>query len=128
MKNKRSPDIDTINKSIRNDILKFKPKHQLGQNFIFDEIILSQIADACGIQLSQSVLEIGSGPGTLTHELLQNGACVLGVEIDQGLISIAKKNLHEYADVTFLCEDILQVDIPSLCNDDVLTLNQKKLY
>ena len=56
MQNKNQLDIDAVNKNIRNDILKFKPKHELGQNFIFDEMILSNIAEACCTGDNQSIL------------------------------------------------------------------------
>tara|TARA_Y100001970_G_scaffold137980_1_gene169733 strand:- start:18434 stop:19333 length:900 start_codon:yes stop_codon:yes gene_type:complete len=114
MKNKNQLDIDVINKNIRNDILNFKPKHELGQNFIFDEMILSNIAEVCCPVENQSILEIGSGPGTLTHELVQKGGSVLAIEIDDRLINIAKKNLEHDKKATFLCQDIMQTDITEL--------------
>ncbi len=121
MKKRAQLDIDIVNKNIRDDILKFKPKHELGQNFIFDEMILSQIADVCYSIDGQSILEIGSGPGTLTHELVQKGSNVLAVEIDDSLISIAKKNLQHDQKVTFLCKDIMQTDIAELFDDKLIS-------
>ena len=121
MQNKNQLDIDIINKNIRNDILKFKPKHELGQNFIFDEIILSKIADACCPIDNQSILEIGSGPGTLTHELVQKGGNVLALEIDESLIHIAKKNLDDNEKATFLCMDIMQTNISSLFDKKLIS-------
>ena len=121
MKKRAQLDIDIVNKNIRDDILKFKPKHELGQNFIFDEMILSQIADVCYSIDDQSILEIGSGPGTLTHELVQKGSNVLAVEIDDSLISIAKKNLQHDQKVTFLCKDIMQIDIAELFDDKLIS-------
>jgi len=114
MQNKNQLDIDAVNKNIRNDILKFKPKHELGQNFIFDEMILSNIAEACCTGDNQSILEIGSGPGTLTHELVQRSGNVLALEIDESLIHIAKKNLGHNHKATFLCMDIMQTNISEL--------------
>ena len=121
MKNINELDVDAINKNIRDDILKFKPKHELGQNFIFDEMILSQIADECCPVDGQSILEIGSGPGTLTHELVQKGGNVLALEIDDSLIHIAKKNLEHDQNTTFLCKDIMQTDIAELFDKKLIT-------
>ncbi|MBI51942.1 MAG: ribosomal RNA small subunit methyltransferase A [Chloroflexi bacterium] len=121
MQNKNQLDIDAINKNIRNDILKFKPKHELGQNFIFDEMILSKIAEACCPVDNQSILEIGSGPGTLTHELVQKGGNVLALEIDESLIHIAKKNLDHNKKATFLCADIMQANISELFDKQLIT-------
>ena len=121
MQNKNQLDIDGINKNIRNDILKFKPKHELGQNFIFDEMILSKIAEACCPVDNQSILEIGSGPGTLTHELVQKGGNVLALEIDESLIHIAKKNLDHNKKATFLCADIMQANISELFDKQLIT-------
>ena len=121
MQNKNQLDIDAVNKNIRNDILKFKPKQELGQNFIFDEMILSKIAEVCCTGDNQSILEIGSGPGTLTHELVQKGGNVLALEIDESLIHIAKKNLGHNQKATFLSMDIMQTNISELFDKKLIS-------
>jgi 16S rRNA (adenine1518-N6/adenine1519-N6)-dimethyltransferase len=55
----------------------------LGQNFLFDEQLLSRIAAIPGRLEGQQVLEIGPGPGGLTRALLRAGAIVTAVEMDR---------------------------------------------
>ena len=54
----------------------------LGQNFLFDEQLLSRIAAIPGDLKGQSVYEVGPGPGGLTRALLRAGAIVTAVERD----------------------------------------------
>ncbi|WP_157083133.1 16S rRNA (adenine(1518)-N(6)/adenine(1519)-N(6))-dimethyltransferase RsmA [Novosphingobium lentum] len=55
----------------------------LGQNFLFDEQLLSRIATIPGKLAGQQVLEIGPGPGGLTRALLRAGANVTAIEMDK---------------------------------------------
>ena len=55
----------------------------LGQNFLFDEQLLTRIAAVPGRLADQQVLEVGPGPGGLTRALLRAGAKVTAVEMDR---------------------------------------------
>lgn len=55
----------------------------LGQNFLFDEQLLSRIAKIPGKLEGRAVLEIGPGPGGLTRALLRAGARVTAIEMDK---------------------------------------------
>ena len=55
----------------------------LGQNFLFDEQLLTRIAGIPGKLDGQQVLEVGPGPGGLTRALLRAGANVTAIEMDR---------------------------------------------
>ena len=55
----------------------------LGQNFLFDEQLLTRIAAIPGDLQGKAVLEIGPGPGGLTRALLRAGARVTAIEMDR---------------------------------------------
>ena len=46
----------------------------LGQHFLFDPDILRRVALAAGPVTDRDVIEVGPGPGGLTHAILENGA------------------------------------------------------
>ena len=60
-----------------------KASQSLGQNFILDRQLLARIAAVPGPLESQTVYEVGPGPGGLTHALLDAGASVVAVERDR---------------------------------------------
>ncbi len=57
----------------------------LGQHWLFDESALAAMCDAGRVAEGDTVLEIGPGLGTLTHQLLDRGANVIAVELDKSL-------------------------------------------
>jgi len=58
-------------------------RRKLGQNFLLDPTIARRIADAAGPFGSETVIEIGPGPGGLTRALLDAGAArIVAVERD----------------------------------------------
>ena len=61
-------------------------RRRLGQHFLHEKRYLSQIIDLAEIAPGEDVLEIGVGEGALTRFLLDSGARVHGVEIDDALI------------------------------------------
>lgn len=63
------------------------PKYGLGQNFIYDENLLNELASACEAETNARILEIGSGFGTLTEALLRQipDGRLLSYEIDRSL-------------------------------------------
>ncbi|MDD4320444.1 MAG: 16S rRNA (adenine(1518)-N(6)/adenine(1519)-N(6))-dimethyltransferase RsmA [Acidaminococcaceae bacterium] len=90
---------------------KLRTKKKLGQNFLVDEEIVNNIAEAAELTPEDTVLEVGPGIGTLTQALAETGAKVVAVEIDRGLLPILDKTLHGYENVEIINQDILQLDI-----------------
>ena len=83
------------------------PKKSLGQNFLSNKKILSQIVDSGNISKGDVVLEIGPGTGNLTEKILEKEpGLLLAVEKDEKLYDIIKKKFGKKVHV--INNDILQ--------------------
>jgi len=69
------------------------PKRFLGQNFLVDGNIVRKSLELAGIAPGDRVVEIGPGLGTLTSALLEAGAEVWTVEMDQNLAAHVRNTL-----------------------------------
>lgn len=65
--------------------LDLKPTKQRGQNFVIDPNTVRRIVSLSGIGADDVVLEVGPGLGSLTLGLLETGAAVIAIEIDEKL-------------------------------------------
>ena len=83
------------------------PRKSLGQHFLHDPKILASLAESSGVQPGSRVLEIGTGPATLTRELACRSASVLTVEIDDKMSAFAAAELAEFDNVEILKLDAL---------------------
>lgn len=88
-----------------------------GQNFLVSDSIPGRIAEGCGAEPEDGILEIGPGIGTLTRELCRRYGKVVAVEIDASLIPVLKKTTEEFDNLTVLCQDILKVDLSALLRE-----------
>ncbi len=91
----------------------------LGQNFLCDERILNMIADDALIDKSQTVLEIGTGAGTLTRVLSKRAKKVVTVEVDKSLLPVHGKTLDGFDNVKVINGDFLALDINKLVLDEL---------
>jgi 16S rRNA (adenine1518-N6/adenine1519-N6)-dimethyltransferase len=63
-------------------------RKSLGQHFLLDLNLTAKIARAAGIQAGETVIEIGPGPGGLTHALLESAAAkVIVIEKDARFVA-----------------------------------------
>lgn len=106
-----------FNSQLKNSGFTFKKRY--GQNFLFDESLLSRIVEGAGVTSSDTVIEIGCGAGTLTKQLAKRAKFVYGYEIDSALRSMLSHTLSgvENAEIIFadfmrLRLDILERDLP----------------
>lgn len=65
-----------------------RPTKQRGQNFVVDANTVRRIVTLSGITAEDRVLEIGPGLGSLTLGLLETGAQVSAIEIEESLASL----------------------------------------
>ncbi len=88
------------------------PRYALGQNFIYDEELLDDLAASCKLEGDARVIEIGSGFGTLTEAMLRylpEGA-LLTYEIDRQLEQRLGDLEALYPQLEILMEDASKAD------------------
>jgi 16S rRNA (adenine1518-N6/adenine1519-N6)-dimethyltransferase len=89
-------------------------KKSLGQCFLTETGYARQAVDALSIVPTDTVLEIGPGRGMLTAELLETGAHIIAVEIDQRLLDPLKNKFGSRPNFTLLHSDFLDTDLNAL--------------
>lgn len=72
-----------------------QPTKQRGQNFVHDANTVRRIVTAAGVRPDDVVLEIGPGLGSLTLGLLETGAEVVVVEIEDKLAELLPRTVAE---------------------------------
>jgi 16S rRNA (adenine1518-N6/adenine1519-N6)-dimethyltransferase len=68
-----------------------RAKRRLGQHFLTDPRLLARIADALEAEPTDTVLEIGPGPGGLTGPLLERAGRVIAIEKDRELVPALRR-------------------------------------
>ncbi|MFX0047659.1 MAG: rRNA adenine N-6-methyltransferase family protein [Candidatus Hermodarchaeota archaeon] len=92
--------------------LEFNPNNKLGQNFLFDRNIVSKVISRSNISEEDVILEIGSGLGALTEELVKYSNKIYSYEIDFKLFQYLSKKFSNIKNLMIYNEDILKADIP----------------
>lgn len=88
----------------------FKFTKSLGQNFLIDDSVLTDIVAGAKVSEEDLVIEIGPGVGTLTRELLKKAKRVVAIELDSELIPILTEELGENEKFSLIHNDALKVD------------------
>ena len=88
-------------------IYDLRPDKRLGQNFLIDPSALKKVVEAAELEPGETVLEIGSGLGSLTRLLALEAARVITVELDSRLIAPLKDVLSSFSNVEIIQGDIL---------------------
>jgi|TARA_B100000959_G_scaffold45626_1_gene46311 16S rRNA (adenine1518-N6/adenine1519-N6)-dimethyltransferase len=73
------------------------PKRSLGQNFVVEPNTVRRIVELAEINSGDRVVEIGPGVGSLTLALLEEGARVTAVEIDDVLVGVLAEVTEGYS-------------------------------
>ncbi len=108
-------DIRTIKDTMAMFGLTFRK--EFGQNFLTDREVVAEIAESCGGPNTKTVLEIGAGCGSLTHELALLYENVVALEIDRGLIPLLRYTLDGHKNIKIINADVMKTDIPELLGD-----------
>src|SRR5579884_1518571 len=93
--------------------LGISTKKVLSQNFLIDGNILRKIVSLAEVAPNDVVLEIGSGPGSLTEMLLDANATVIAVERDEILANALRRLEPSSSSLKIHCQDIMEFDVDS---------------
>ena len=93
-------DIKTVENIMR--AYGLRAQKGLGQNFLTDFSVVSDIADCCADDPNETILEIGPGMGVLTRELAARYKKVIALEIDEKLIPVLNYTLGDFKNVTVI--------------------------
>ncbi|PRR80843.1 Ribosomal RNA small subunit methyltransferase A [Clostridium liquoris] len=96
----------------------FKFTKSLGQNFLIDSQVLTDIVEGAEINNNDFIIEIGPGVGTLTKELLKAAKKVMAIELDSDLVPILKEELKDYENFQLINKDALKVDFNEIIGEE----------
>lgn len=94
------------------DILRasgFRFNKALGQNFIFDGNLLDAIVADAGVTAEDTVVEIGTGAGTLTARLAARAKKVFSFEVDERLRPVLDISLKGAENVEVVFRDVTKM-------------------
>ena len=73
----------------------FRFSKSMGQNFLIEDWVPRDIADASGADQGVGVVEVGPGIGPLTRELSRRADKVVSIELDRSLLPILAETLAD---------------------------------
>jgi 16S rRNA (adenine1518-N6/adenine1519-N6)-dimethyltransferase len=97
-------------------------RKSLGQHFLISDRAAGIIAEALGDVTGRTVVEIGPGRGILTAALLRRGAAVIGLELDERLVSYLRDRFGATTRLEVLHQDALAADFSALARQRSLEL------
>jgi len=84
-----------------------QPRRFRGQNFLTDRQAVDAIVRDAGVGERDRVIEVGTGPGLLTHALSETGAEVVSFEVDTAMHAFARGLCDWPERVRFVAGDVL---------------------
>ncbi len=103
---------------------KFNFKKKFGQNFIKDKNIVKKIVDLSLIPEDTLVIEVGTGRGILTRELVGSAKNVISYEIDTTLAEYLNKEFSNFDNLEIIFDDFMKRDIVN----DIKKYDYKNIY
>ncbi len=85
-----------------------EPNKRLGQHFLIDLNLLQFLLTNAAITENDIVLEVGTGTGSLTSELVKRAGKVIAVECDDVLAEITKQQLEDANNFEIVVADVLE--------------------
>lgn len=84
----------------------------LSQNFLYNRTLVKSLVRGSSVGSNDICLEIGSGKGLITTELLQHAHKVIAVELDQKLVLHLRRFLGRYPNFELHQADFLNFPLP----------------
>lgn len=97
----------------------FSFKKSLGQNFLIDPNVLTNIVSHGNLTKNVGVIEIGPGIGALTEHLARAAGKVVAYEIDGRLLPVLEDTLSPYSNVTIIHQDVLEADLQGMIQEEL---------
>lgn len=95
----------------------FRTKKRLGQNFLINPDVISDIIEFADIKEDDVVLEIGPGVGFVTEQLVRHAKKVIAVELDEE--AIKELNKLECDNLEIIHNDILKTNLADLTGEKI---------
>jgi 16S rRNA (adenine1518-N6/adenine1519-N6)-dimethyltransferase len=93
-----------------------KLKKKYGQNFLAEDTIAKKIVKEANIKKEDFIIEIGTGAGTLSEEIIQKANNFISFEIDTSLKELLEERFCDKNKIDIVFEDFLSVDISKYDN------------
>lgn len=86
----------------------------LSQNFLYSRKLVSKLVRSSSLGKNDIVLEIGSGKGIITEQLVKQAEQVIAIELDWHLYNYLKNKLSQIDNLTLYHEDFLNKPLPKV--------------
>lgn len=107
-------------------MISHRPNKRLGQNFLIDQRVQQKIVEACLLNQSDTVVEIGPGQAAITSRVLPLVKKLIVIEKDRQLADLLKEKYHEPT-LEIIQGDFLTWDM-SLLPDDLVIIGNIPYY
>ena len=91
-----------------------RAKKALSQNWLIDANLANKLVDALQLKEGDEVLEVGPGTGALTTLLLERGAKVVAVELDEDCVQFLRQKFDGHPRLRLISGDFLDYPLDQL--------------
>ncbi|MBT6207375.1 MAG: 16S rRNA (adenine(1518)-N(6)/adenine(1519)-N(6))-dimethyltransferase RsmA [Francisellaceae bacterium] len=95
-------------------------KKRFGQNFLEDANYIYKIIDACDLQSTDDILEVGPGNGALTNHIVSAVKSLTLIEIDNDLAKSLQSKYQDNDNVNVIHADVMKTDFNDVASGKIL--------
>lgn len=99
------------------ELYQHRARKRFGQNFLHDAGVIYRILRSIHARAGQRLVEIGPGQGALTEGLVDSGAKLDVIELDQDLVPLLKMRFGLNPQFTLHQGDAMKFDFAALANN-----------